>query len=645
MLVIVTLITASLTLTAPVTAQNGIDTSKLEIGEPVGPSEVEVGQKTIITSTASIPSLPADWSAELEFTAYANGTQIGTQAVSLKDGDTVSISVAHSFEQVSSKDVHFEVTGELSRKGALAEQTAAIDRTTSSVLVTVVDGNSSDDEEEQKDTGSDDRTAILASEVATEGAVFVAPESIQSQVDDLREGLPPRVDRVSHAFVLATSNGLHLTLTDTQPKEGYASVEGTELNVENISIDRSGTDNLELNPIRSTNVEYRDPSKASIEAVSQDPGEYRRELLEFTANHRSIALDDEQSEYKATAGVLVDDPLSAQELFGTLGERSSTTLNEVQGDTIGSVLSDRSQPHIVTTAYGTETDYWENMPVTMSGIVATPQSPVGEFIQSQREFNTLAVDSGTPILYVIDQQHDTQRVTIADLSTNTAAYEGDIVRFESNLYMNSISSKRVIESTGTKMPPVDTVLHGGVAWDKQPDSRDDIIGVVAASSITQKQLTAVRTGTYDVLGEVVSANDIKGYRGEGAVLLAYDLEKTNSLDGSSVSDLVKQESTELSKVLERQANPTRDVATATPSSETGNNTGSESTDDATGQDGGEATAETDNETEPESTSSVEETGDTQGGGSETNQDTEPPEETGIMRALSELIKMFADLFS
>ena len=104
-LVVVMLIVASLTLTAPVAGQSGIDTSNLEIGEPAGPSEIEAGEEMTLTSSASIRSLPADWTAELDFTAYANGNEVGTQKVSLEDGESVDVSVTHSFEETGSKDL------------------------------------------------------------------------------------------------------------------------------------------------------------------------------------------------------------------------------------------------------------------------------------------------------------------------------------------------------------------------------------------------------------------------------------------------------------------------------------------------------------------------------------------------------------
>jgi len=146
----------------------------------------------------------------------------------------------------------------------------------------------------------------------------------------------------------------------------------------------------------------------------------------------------------------------------------------------------------------------------MTGIVASPQSPAGEFIRSQQQYETLPTDAGTPILYITDERYDVEDVSISEISENPTAYEGDTVRFKSNLYMNTISSKRVIESTGTKLPPVDTVLHGGVAWDQLPETRDDLLGVVAASSLTQKQLSSDQSGTYEVTGEVISTDKIEG---------------------------------------------------------------------------------------------------------------------------------------
>ena len=648
-LAILVLATACITFISPVAAQSGIDTSNLNIGETTASSEAEVGEEIKISSSAAIPDLPVDWSAQLEFAAYAGDNQVGSQEVTIEDGDTVDVSVDHSFQEAGSKELYFEVTGELTREGAVTEQSASIDRTTSSVVVDVIDSDSAEGEDTPEDDGSagdqvEDATSNLRTDVSVEGAVFVAPESLQNQVDDFRETIPTDTDRVSHAFVLATSDGLYLVLTDEEPEEGYASIEGTEVGSTEISLAESSNSDLELKPIRATEVEYRNPSKASVEAVYKDPGDYRREYVEFTANHRSIALDDEQSDYKTTTGLLVDDPIRPEHLFGTVGERSYATLSELNGDTVGSVLGDRSRPHVVTTAYGTDTEYWENTPVTMTGIVASPGTPAGEFIRSQHQYDTLPVDSETPILYVIEKQYDVQRVSVSDISENPTAYEDNTVRFESNLYMNTISSKRAIESTGTKMPPVDTILHGGVAWEQLPESRDDLVGVIAASSLTQQQLSRDRAGTYEVTGEVVSTETIDGNLPQGTVLLAYDLEKTGSIETASVGDLAVQQSTDISAVLERQANPNLDASVEAPTDQNGDET-SEGATETTADNATEETADQTGDTESQSPNTDSEGTASDGGESDVSPDSEPDGGSGVMKTVSDLVKRISELFS
>ncbi|GAA0530888.1 hypothetical protein GCM10008994_01840 [Halorubrum ejinorense] len=604
-------------LTAPVTAQEEVDTSELKISEVTTPSEVDIDEKAELASDATISDLPADWSAQLKFTAYANNSKLGTQEVSVEDGETVDVSLSHSFEEAGPKEIYFEVTGELTREGALTEQSSSIDRTTPSKIINIVDPSSTKtgdtpggDESigDQVDSTSDK----LGPEISTEGAAFVAPGSIQDQVDDLRETLPLGEDRVSHAFVLATSDNLYLVLTDKEPVEGYASIQGTELDANEISLDRRNS--LEFKPVRATGVEYQEPSKASVGRVYRNTDDYRRDYVEFTANHRSIAIDDEQSDYKLTTGVLVDDPIESEELFRTIGGQSHAMLDQLNRDTVGGVLGDLSRPHIITTEPDTKARYWQNTAVTMTGIVTSPESPAGEFIRSQQKYNTLPTDPDTPVLYVTNSQYNPQSVSISEISEDPSAYEGDTVQFESSLYMKTISSKRIIESTGTKMPPIDTVLHGGVAWDRQPDTRDDLVGVIAASSITQNQLSKERTGTYKVTGEVISTDKIKGNLSQGYVLIAYNLERTGDLDTTSISDLSVQQSSKISKVLQRQTNPTIETS------------------DSSSPDGG---------TTAESTNSDGVLGDT----TDNESNTESSRGNDIVSTMSELVKQIVDLFS
>lgn len=152
-------------------------------------------------------------------------------------------------------------------------------------------------------------------------------------------------------------------------------------------------------------------------------------------------------------------------------------------DGIDRVIEMSSGERIVTTS--SETEYWTDGDVTVSGIVAAPETPARDYIQTFQENNTLPANSGVPLMYVIDEGYNAQDVSsITEVSENAGQYDGELVTFESNLYLSTVSTKRVVESsTGTQLPPVDTVLHGGVAWNKLPQTRDDAITIMAASSI------------------------------------------------------------------------------------------------------------------------------------------------------------------
>lgn len=583
-------IVAPASIIGPVVAQSGIDGSNLVIGDITAPSEVTSGEEVTIESSAEIPDLPADWHANLDFILYVDGSQVGTQEVSLTDGESADVAIQHQFQGSGVKEVYLEVNGELTREGRVSDQSTSIDRTTRTVSVDV--------------------TERIGTSVSDQGAAFTTPDSIQSEVDEVRENIPDVVteNAVSHAFVLASSDQLYLVFTATEPQEGYASVDGTSYNLRDITI--NGNQNtLDIQPVVAESVEFKDPSEVSVEEVYENTQEYDRQYVEINANHRSVSIDYENSTYSATAGVLVDEALAPEELFGSAGERSRAILSELDGDNIGSALGDISRPHVVTAS--SETEYWDNTPVTMSGIIADPNSPAGRFIQAHQEDNILPTDSNTPILYTIDKVYDAQSVSdISEVSAKPAAYDGETVRFEANLYMNTISTKRVVESaTGNKLPPVDTILHGGVGWEQLPESRDDLIGIVAASSIEQKQLSETRRGRYVVIGEVVSTDRIKGDLPRGSVLIAYELERVGSVETASGEDLVEQQSLAVSNVLKQQANPEIDASVS--SAETGEKSSEDTVDDTTESTGD---ADTESTEDTQSESNREEPDSTQNGG-------------------------------
>ena len=117
------------------------DTSNLNIGEIDAPVEVSVNEEANFESNAEIPNLPADWSAELEFILYENkgggASRLGTQEVTVEDGESVDISIEHEFQEAGSKQLYFQINGEITREGRISSQTATIDRQTRQVTTDV----------------------------------------------------------------------------------------------------------------------------------------------------------------------------------------------------------------------------------------------------------------------------------------------------------------------------------------------------------------------------------------------------------------------------------------------------------------------------------------------------------------------------
>ena len=530
--VLILLILAVVTATAfaaPVTgASDALDVANID-----APSEVSTGEEIEIESSVTIPNAAADYTADVEFRLYVDDEQVGTQEVFVEDGDSVDVSVEHEFQGIGENEVRFEIVGEIEREGPARTQTSDVERETPTLTVDVT-----------------------PEQVTTDGAAFTAPEPIQDDIDEVRDEIPEviqdetNVGDSANAFVLTSDDELFVVLTDEEPEEGYASVEGfSPRNVVE-------TDEFDFGVIVAEDVEFRSPTVASVEDVYQDAENYDREYVEINAHHRYVAIDYE-SRSSATAGVLVADPLDTDELFESVGSNSRAALEDPEGDNIESVLGEVSQDRIVTTS--SETEYWTDGEVTINGITAAPDTPARDFIETYNQDNIIPADSSTPVMYVIDEEYSAQEVSsISEISENADRFDGDLVSVESNLLQTTISTERVFQSaTGTTLP-VDTILHGGAAWDQVPETRDEVVLVMAASSVEQQQYSETREGKYQITGEVVSTDRIEGNLPDGSILIAYDLERTGELD-TGANELIETQASGVSDTLENQADPEIDA--------------------------------------------------------------------------------------
>jgi hypothetical protein len=178
-------------------------------------------------------------------------------------------------------------------------------------------------------------------------------------------------------------------------------------------------------------------------------------------------------------------------------------------------------------------------------------------------------------------------------------------------------------------------LHGGVAWEQLPENRDDLIGIIAASSIEQRQLSETRRGKYRVIGEVVSTDRIEGDLPRGSVLIAYDLERVGSIETASAGDLIEEQSSAVSDTLERQANPEVDASTSATSDVDTETSTTEQTENADGdetQEGG-----TDEVTEESDTESTSGTGEEEETTSDTEQNDQSSSGGGLGEVISDII--------
>ena len=539
LIVFIISIVSSVIVSSPAAAQSGIDDSNLNIGDINGPSEATTAEEATIKSSAEIPSLPADWSAELNFTLYVDGSQVATQEVSLTDGESVDVAIQHQFQESGVKEIYLEIDGELTREGLFSDQSTSIDRTSKTISL--------------------DITQDVGTNISVEGAAFVAPGSIQSDINDVRENIPDAVteNAVSHAFVVTSSDGTYIVFTGSEPQEGYVSVEGYSPDLPSIS-----ENGLQFEIIIANDITHQSPRQISVQEAYDNSAQYAREYIEIDAFHRSISINETTTNQSATAGVLVENPLTPDELFSSVGGQSRKLADGVDRSNIGSTLDDNvkttlgdfSQPRVVTFSLGAE--YWDNTETATTGILAAPGTNTRQFINSLDGNSVLPADSTAPVVYVVDNDYQAESISnISDIANNPSRYAGETVSFESNLYMETASSAKIISNSTDESIPIDVILHGGVAWNQAPDSRGDLISVMGASSIGQETKFDTRSGSYRIIGEVVSTDRVDGDFPEDYILIAYELKRQGSIDRTQIAEIIEDQSTSISDTLQQQANP------------------------------------------------------------------------------------------
>lgn len=481
--------------------------------------------------------------SELDAKLYVDGEEVVSTETAAEDGDTATPVLNHTFGESGEKEVTIEGSMSFGDIEITGNETTTVD------------------------------VAPFANETSAEGAAFAAPESIEDDLDDIRDDVP--VDIGVYAFVLATQDDLHLVFTDEEPREGYASVNGFA--VEELPIDVNQqpaqenqlsveTENLTFSVITTTDTDFQEHGKTTtVESIYDDPGSYDLNYVNVSAHHQQLAVRtkyDDLPSYSTTVGLLREDPAPPEDLVDSVGERSHDLLQDPTSDDVNEFINETTDPHLMTSSF--RTSLWTNANATIDGIVLGPETPAQEFVDAF-DMDGLATETNASTLYVVDEEYPTQEVdNVSAITEQANELNGDTVSVEANLSMGTISARETVISppcengipTQGGCVPIfhDTVLHGGVAWNAVPDDSDDLLMMVGASSWDQDDPLEAHAGEYRLTGEVVSTNRIDESLPDGAILLTYDLEEiTDELNiGDDIENTVENASDEVLTQLEKQ---------------------------------------------------------------------------------------------
>lgn len=488
------------------------------------PAKAQVNQQITISTTVSVPDIQRDVEKELTVTLSIDGQQVATKTVTVQDGEQTSISFSHTFESSGTHTI--KATGEVTLIGQTYSK---------SVSATI--------EVRKPDTPETPQKPDIQA-TSLSGAAFTLPKSLEDEVNSYRSQTGK--DLAPKAFVLATRDDLYIVFTSKEPEKGLASVVGPQL-----SRDISYKD-LTFGVIAATSASFdQDGTQASVSDISQNAKQYRLKLVEVTATHRhlSVLYDPDKGQsftFISTTGVLVENPRTAAEMFKNVGQKARTLNRNPNSNKTDNILQRTDKPQLYTFSF--EKQFWTDTEMTIDGIVLSPSSAARKYIKAVDQTKVVHGRKNEPLLYVVKKQLDAKSVeSVQQIKTNAASLEGEVVTVEARLYQQRISTQETIEhSTGcgnslTKTQdscvniPIDTLLHGGVAWNSVPTSRDGVLFVMGVSSQHQDSPSELTKGRYQITGEVVSTSRVDESLPSGSILLIYDLKRTGDINYRQVA--------------------------------------------------------------------------------------------------------------
>ena len=487
------------------------------------PSSPSVGEETSISTSFSTPDLIRDREGTLTLSLYVSGEEVASRTLNIQDGETESVSFSHTFQSSGTQTVEIRGSVELGDREFSRTATRRVDV-------------------------SEAASNVANTEV--EGAAFPVPDSLEEEVESYRS--EAGVDLEAQAFVLATQDEVYVVFTSEEPQEGIASVSG-------IGVQRDlSAEDMSFGVIAANSVSFETTgTEAGVTEVTENPNDYRLDLVRISATHRQVSTltdPDRGEDFTAavTFGRLVENPRTAQSVLQNPGDKARALNENLQANSSGSVLADTERNHVGTVSF--EQQMWTDTRATVDGIVLVPGSEARQYIETFGSGGVDYAEEGVPLVYVVNSELDPRPVdSIQEIKEQSSSLDGEVVSVEANLYQGRLSAQETLEhntacgqdriqvQSGCVNVPQDFLIHTGIAWNTGVDSRDDLIPILAASATHQDAPVENTTGSYRIVGEVVSTSRIDESLPEGSMLLVYELERTGDIEYRSLSGDLRQQ--------------------------------------------------------------------------------------------------------
>jgi hypothetical protein len=306
--------------TRPLLVQKLIE-GNLELKNFNPPTSPEVDEQTITSVRSKIPTLNGD-QTELIVRLYVDDEEVASKRVDVDSGESEETELQTTFDTEGTKTVRVEA------------ELAVGDQTVSKSVEREVD--------------------ITLPTTQLDGVSFSVPDSLSDEVQDYRNSVSQ--DLETQAFVLATSDNLHVVFTREEPVTGEASVEGVLIEQD------LQTENITFGTIAATNTSFETTGReADVQEISNNVDQYRLELVRVSAQYRrasSLTDPDQGNSFTAssTSGVLLANSQTAVSLLSNAGSDARSLSRDASAEQVNSILTDPRGPHLRTASLRTK--FW-----------------------------------------------------------------------------------------------------------------------------------------------------------------------------------------------------------------------------------------------------------------------------------------------